>query len=140
MRHSSTRVRNVLALILILGGCNSSDSGGAVSANGPGAPTAKGSGDAGQSDATGSSDPSNVGAGLAVEYAVPSAGGSVMVSGKSGAQISFSFPASASGRMVTLTPTTASDIGRTDGQFAEVIRMEPDGSHFADPIVVRPAS
>jgi hypothetical protein len=75
-----------------------------------------------------------------VEFTVPAIGGSVKVTGKSGIEVEFAVPASAAGKKITFTPTTAAEIGWSDHNFAEVIRMEPDGSKFAEPIIVRPSS
>ncbi|HKP57565.1 MAG TPA: hypothetical protein VJV78_12630, partial [Polyangiales bacterium] len=76
-----------------------------------------------------------------VKFAVPENGGAVEVPGMNGAEpTKFEFPASSGGMMVTLTPVAATEIGWPADQFAEVIRMEPDGATFAEPIVIRPAS
>jgi hypothetical protein len=76
-----------------------------------------------------------------VKFAVPEKGGAVEVPSQSGAEpTKFEFPASSAGKMITLTPVAASEIGWPADQFAEVIRMEPDGATFAEPIVIRPAS
>jgi hypothetical protein len=41
---------------------------------------------------------------------------------------------------VTLTPTDSTAIGWPAGQFSDVIKMEPDGTTFADPVVIKLAS
>jgi hypothetical protein len=53
--------------------------------------------------------------------------------------VGFNFPASAAGLDIILTPTTAQSIG-WDNRFDDVIRMEPDGTTFADPIVITPSN
>ncbi len=78
--------------------------------------------------------------GKKVSYTVPKAGGSVRVVGKTGMIVDFEFPKTASGKAIVLTPVAASDIGWPTTQFAEVIKLEPDGSTFKDPIVVRPST
>ncbi|HKU43917.1 MAG TPA: hypothetical protein VJR89_37410, partial [Polyangiales bacterium] len=79
--------------------------------------------------------------GKPVKFAVPAKGGTVQVQSANGEMTtSFDFPASAAGQMVTLTPVPAKEIGWPEEQFAEVIRMEPDGAKFDQPIVIRPAS
>lgn len=77
---------------------------------------------------------------MAVSATIPAAGGDVPVSLPDGQVITFTFPASAAGKHVTLTPTDATAIGWPAGQFSNVIKMEPDGSTFADPIVIKLAS
>jgi hypothetical protein len=75
-----------------------------------------------------------------VEFMVPKEGGSVMVEGRNGMPVAFEFPPEASGMMITLTPTMAASIGFPESQFSEVIKLEPDGATFAEPIVVVPPS
>jgi hypothetical protein len=73
-----------------------------------------------------------------VDFRVPQGGGDVDVTLSSGESLKFEFPASAAGLDVTLTPESGSTIGWS--QFPEVIRMEPDGTTFDDPIVIKPSS
>lgn len=73
-----------------------------------------------------------------VTYTVPEGGGTVGVVAKGGERYEFEFPASAAGRTVTLTPAGSSVPGWPDGQFANAIRMSPDGEQFSDPVIVRP--
>lgn len=75
-----------------------------------------------------------------ITFEVPSRGGRVRVLAGDGLPITFDFPVSAAGAQVTLTPVSASAIGWPDEQFAEVIRMEPDGMQFEHPVHVQPAS
>jgi hypothetical protein len=71
-----------------------------------------------------------------VTFTVPTSGGAVGVSVPSGATVSFAFPPSAAGKTLVLTPTDATSIGWAAGDFQDVIRMEPDGTQFVDPILV----
>src|SRR3954471_14097156 len=75
-----------------------------------------------------------------VDFKIPKKGGSVTVMGPGDTQIDFHFPANAAGTMVTLTPISAAEIGWPADQFAQVIRMEPDGTKFAEPVVIRPST
>ncbi len=78
--------------------------------------------------------------GAAVTFEIPAAGGEVQVATASGNIISFDFPASAGGQTVTLTPDTSASVGWTDGRFVDVIKMEPDGATFDDPVAIRLSS
>ncbi len=93
-----------------------------------------GCGDDGGNDGGGG----GAGPGGGVTYSVPEGGGSVDVKTASGNVLTFEFPASAAGKTLTLTPSTATSIG-WGKQFDDVIRMEPDGTQFADPVRVKPS-
>lgn len=69
----------------------------------------------------------------------PKEGGSVAVNLASGNTLTFTFPASAAGEVIELTPGTADDLGWPEGQFKDVVHMEPDGLQFADPVVLKPS-
>ncbi len=73
-----------------------------------------------------------------VTYTVPSGGGSVDVKMPSGNVLTFTFPASAAGKTVTLTPA-ASLQGLVGKELKDILRMEPEGTTFVDPVVVRPS-
>jgi hypothetical protein len=73
-------------------------------------------------------------------FTVPPSGGSVDVATPSGTKLSFDFPPSAAGKAIVLTPTDAASIGWAASDFKDVIKMEPDGTVFADPVIVRPSS
>lgn len=75
-----------------------------------------------------------------VAYEVPAGGGATTVMASDGTLVVFDFPASAAGTPISLTPIAASAIGWPDEQFAQVIRMEPDGMQFEHPVLVRPGS
>jgi len=75
-----------------------------------------------------------------VNATIPAGGGNVPVALPSGQLVTFAFPASAAGKSVTLTPTDSTAIGWPAGQFSDVIKMEPDGTTFADPVVIKHAS
>ncbi len=75
-----------------------------------------------------------------VSFKVPKAGGKVTVKSPDGSTLVFDFPKSAAGLDIKLTPVSAASIGWPAGQFAQVLRMEPDGTQFPDPITVRPSS
>ncbi|MEP7052295.1 MAG: hypothetical protein ABJB12_18155 [Pseudomonadota bacterium] len=135
------------------GAPNAGDSAGGNAAGGNAASGAENAAGAG-GDELGGSGPGAAGMGPAesagaggqpamdtvVNATIPEAGGDVPVSLPSGQVITFTFPASAAGKHVTLTPTDATAIGWPAGQFSDVIKMEPDGSTFADPIVIKLAS
>jgi hypothetical protein len=72
----------------------------------------------------------------ATVYTVPAGGGTVTVTMPSGNTISMTFAASAAGTTVTLTPATGTDIGWTAADFSDVLKMEPNGTTFADPVLV----
>jgi hypothetical protein len=74
-----------------------------------------------------------------VTFTVPPSGVAVSVSTASGNTVSFGFPASAAGKTIALTAADPTSIGWTASDFADVIRMEPDGTQFADPVIVRPS-
>ncbi len=113
------------------GGASSAGAGGAdLGGAGPGA--------GGMSENAGAAGQTAMN--MVVSATIPAAGGDVPVSLPSGQLITFKFPASAAGKHVTLTPTDATAIGWPAGQFSDVIKMEPDGSTFADPIVIKLAS
>ncbi|HTM46368.1 MAG TPA: hypothetical protein VL137_15515 [Polyangiaceae bacterium] len=96
-------------------------------------------GDASPGDASVSGD-ATVDASGPVSFMVPNAGGTVSIMGGSGQPIDFTFPASAAGLGITLTPVAASTIGWPATTFEDVIQMEPDGTTFADPVVVKSGS
>jgi hypothetical protein len=135
MNSSSARKRLFVAVVMAIAGCSSSNDSLSPNSVGAKSPTC------GQDNAGNVSvDENKAQVAAAVEFTVPATGGSVTVTGKSGIQVDFTVPASAAGKKITFTPTTAAEIGWSDPNFAEVIRMEPDGSKFAEPIVVRPSS
>lgn len=74
-----------------------------------------------------------------VSFEIPEEGGSVAVSLASGNTLTFTFPASAAGKTIELTPGSAEDLGWPEGQFKDVIHMEPDGLTFSDPVVLKPS-
>jgi hypothetical protein len=74
-----------------------------------------------------------------VKFKIPKSGGTTKVTLAGGDEVEFTFPGSAAGKEITLTPTTASSIGWPTDQFSAVIRMEPDGLKFQDPVVVKPS-
>ena len=71
-----------------------------------------------------------------VVYTVPSNGGQVTVHATSELVVGFAFPASAAGATLTLTPVDPASAGWSTSDFATVIKMEPEGTQFTDPIVV----
>ncbi|HEY1533539.1 MAG TPA: hypothetical protein VGF76_05960, partial [Polyangiaceae bacterium] len=77
---------------------------------------------------------------MVVNATIPAGGGNVPVALPSGQVVTFVFPASAAGKSVTLTPTDSTAIGWPAGQFSDVIKMEPNGTTFADPVVIKLAS
>ena len=72
-----------------------------------------------------------------VTYTIPAGGGSVSVTGAT-TTLALAFPASAAGLTVTLKSTTAASIGWST-EFTDVITLGPDGTVFADPVVVTPS-
>ena len=82
----------------------------------------------------------DTGAGDPNAFTIPSTGGTASVALPGGAKVDFVFPASAGGKTVVLTPSDATSIGWPADQFAGVIKMEPDGTTFADPVVVKPST
>ncbi len=87
-----------------------------------------------------SSDDAAAPVGGSVTYAIPANGGTARVTLSSGATVDFVFPPSAGGKTVTLTPSDAAALGWPGDQFSAVIRLEPDGTTFPDPVVVRPST
>jgi hypothetical protein len=75
-----------------------------------------------------------------VTMKIPSSGGTVSITGSSGKPIAFEFPASAGGKTITLTPGKPEDLGWNKGDFSDVIKLEPDGTTFSDPVIVKPGS
>ncbi len=73
------------------------------------------------------------------QYVIPASGGTFSFTGATTA-LEFTFPASAAGRTVNLSRATAADIGWADGTFSDVIKMDPDGTTFTDPVIVKPAN
>jgi hypothetical protein len=69
-------------------------------------------------------------------FTIPAAGGSVDVPSAAG-KITFTFPASAAGKTITLQQGAATAIGWTAAQFLDVIKLGPDGARFADPVLVK---
>lgn len=138
MNSSSARNRLFMATVLAVAGCSSGND--ALTPTGSKSPTSKQQDDVNNTDPQLDQTKAPATVGSPVVYTVPSTGGSVTVTGMSGVKVDFQVPASASGKKITFTPTTAAEIGWNDPNFAEVIRMEPDGSKFADPIVVRLSS
>lgn len=121
--------------LLVLNACSTEDAGAAA-----GSDASTDSGAGGNSDGGTGSDSSTLddaGKTKTVSFTVPSGGGSIDVQGNA-MKMSFTFPASAAGKAITFTPGAPTDIGWPAGQFAEVIKMEPDGERFVDPIVVKP--
>lgn len=76
-------------------------------------------------------------AGSGQSFTVPAGGGSVDVQGAT-MKLTLTFPASAAGKTITFATATSEDIGWPAGQFAEAIKLGPDGERFADPILVVP--
>lgn len=74
-----------------------------------------------------------------VNFLVPANGGDVELP-FGDETITFTFPASAAGENITLTLADAGDIGWDTDDFSIVIRMEPDGLVFDDPVIVTPSS
>jgi hypothetical protein len=74
-----------------------------------------------------------------VSFTVPESGGAISVPSSDGSSVEFSFPASAAGLEITLTPSSATSLGRAEGEFAQVIDMQPHGTVFEDPVLVRPS-
>lgn len=99
------------------------DSGGPVDGGGGGG------------DAADAADASDGSTGV-VTYTIPAGGGSVSVTGAT-TTLALAFPASAAGLTVTLKSTTAASIGWST-EFTDVITLGPDGTVFADPVVVTP--
>lgn len=116
-------------------GCTSDESSNASSATDAGADTAAPpSGDSGS--------PTDAGADTGaspVTYAIPTGGGAVDVKLPSGTSLNFAFPASAGGTTVTFTPTDAASIG-WGTKFADVVKMEPAGTKFSAPVIVKPSN
>jgi hypothetical protein len=73
-------------------------------------------------------------------FTIPEGGGSITVTTLSGNRMTFQFPASAAELTVTLTPTNATSVGWPADQFDDVIKLEPAGTKFSDPVLVRPSS
>lgn len=77
---------------------------------------------------------------------VPVSGGSFDVP-EDGAEVTYetgsttltmTFPSSAKGETITISPATAEDVGWPDGTFADVVKLEPDGLTLADPVLTVP--
>jgi hypothetical protein len=71
-------------------------------------------------------------------YTVPAGGGSVDFKGRGGT-ITFVFPASAAGKMVTLASADPDKLGFL-GAFSDAITLGPDATHFTDPVIVKPSN
>lgn len=69
-------------------------------------------------------------------FTIPAAGGSVDVPSAAG-KITFTFPASAAGKTITLQQGAATAVGWTAADFLDVIKMGPDGTRFADAVLVK---
>lgn len=76
-------------------------------------------------------------AGETVSFTVPPGGGQVAVTLQSGNEVTFDFPANASGKAIELVPRTSADIGWTDGRFTDVVELLPKGMSFTQPVVLR---
>jgi hypothetical protein len=119
------------------------DSGAGRQEAGPGEDEAPGAEeDAGPDAADAGSDASvepEPDAGSTVRYDVPADGGTLSVP-LGDVMVSFSFPASAGGKAIAITPAEASDANLPDPSLAGlmkfVLELEPDGSTFDDPIEV----
>jgi hypothetical protein len=75
-----------------------------------------------------------------VQFLVPTNGGDVDLP-FGDETITFTFPASAAGLNVVLTLADATDItGFENEDFSVVIRMQPDGHVFTDPVIVTPSN
>jgi hypothetical protein len=134
---TSVRAMGALSLVLlgvgvVLEACSGDEpvapkpDSGADSTVPPPPPPEAGPGDAGD-------------AGAVVQYTVPTGGGTITVQGAS-QPIGFTFPASAAGKTVTFKVSDATAIGWPAGQFSDVLQLGPDGTRFADPVVVKPTS
>lgn len=75
--------------------------------------------------------------GKTVSFTVPPGGGQVAITLRSGNEITFDFPANASGKAIELVPRTSADIGWSDGRFTDVIELLPKGLTFTQPVVLR---
>ncbi len=142
MRSLSVRASSLLNVCCALGvvgvlavGCGGDDTNSAATGTGG---TSAGNGSGGEGAGAGSSAGGSSTVTAAVTYEVPTSGGGVEVPLPSGESVGFEFPASAQGMTVTLTPDTSASIGWSDGPFTDVIRMEPDGTQFVDPIIITP--
>lgn len=69
-------------------------------------------------------------------FTVPAAGGSVDLPSAAG-KITFTFPASAAGKAITLQQGAATALGWTAAQFLDVVKMGPDGTRFTDAVLVK---
>jgi len=111
----------------------------------PGAADASGNAGAGPLGGDSSVPPGQDASGLdaalnnQVAFTVPANGGSVDIS-IGGTVITFTFPDSAAGQDITLTPAAATDVGWDEGIFSAVIEMQPDGLVFDDPVIVTPST
>lgn len=75
----------------------------------------------------------------AINFTVPAGGGNVDVNA-GGVKLTFTFPASAAGKNIVLTPTDAAGVGWTGAPFLGVVKLEPAGERFANPIVIKPGT
>ncbi|HTM43659.1 MAG TPA: hypothetical protein VL137_01820 [Polyangiaceae bacterium] len=136
MRNFS-RFKLGFGVLLIAGALGAPGCGDNKSANGiPPSPMV----DAGN-HAQGSGGTSNgPGMGTPVSFTVPVGGGEVTVPLPSGNEIAFDFPASVAGQAITLTPSDPAAIGWSTSELKDVVRMEPDGLQFPEPVIVKPAN
>lgn len=145
MRLSPRRVRAGLSLALLVQFCayacgTSDESAGTVGASDAG--TAQPDGTSGPNPPLnpGADGGTDAAAGAVATYTVPPGGGTAHVRTVKGTLLSFSFPASAAGLTAVLTPTDPAAVGWSPGDFDDVIALAPEGTVFADPVVVRPST
>ncbi len=138
----SIKVLVVIAALLGAGACSATS--GTNSSGDAGGPNAQVDGGNSEAQVDGGNSEAQVDAGDSgnpetLPFTVPAGGGSVTF-GEGSSAVDFAFPASAAGLNVTLSQASAADIGWQDGQVESVIKLEPSGTVFADPIVVKPAN
>jgi hypothetical protein len=71
-----------------------------------------------------------------ITYEVPKDGGKVAIKTDSGNEVTLTFPASAAGQSIGITPKSSADIGWTDGRFSDVIELTPNGLKLSEPVLV----
>ncbi len=135
----------LLVTSLAWGACGNDDSGdSAADAQGPGGAGGSPGGTAGEGGdgavgggGMGGLSASGGSTSAEVLYKVPAAGGKVSLKTKGGNTLAFEFPPSAAGLAVKLTPGTSEDLGWDAKKFSDVVHMEPDGTAFTDPVIVK---
>jgi hypothetical protein len=93
---------------------------------------------------TGDSDAGDdAGSSTASSFHVPSSGGKFKLTTAGGDVVTFTFPASAAGKDITIESIDPKKVSWANPDFktafGEVIDLGPDGSTFADPILIKPS-